>query len=62
MIKILIGLAVLVAIYFYMQSKKEATARILESFIASDTFAGAKNGYVYKMDSQGLGYYLDSKK
>ena len=42
-----------------MQGKKEASARILEPFVASEKFAGAKNGYVFKMDSHGLGYYLD---
>ena len=31
------------------------------SFIATKKFAGAKIGYVFKKDSQGLGYYLDSK-
>jgi hypothetical protein len=30
-----------------------------KSFVPSDKFAGAKNGYVYKMDDKGLGYYLD---
>ena len=62
MIKILIGLAVLVAIYFYMKSDVKEPMKSQETFIASDTFAGAKNDYVYKMDSQGLGYYLDRKK
>ncbi len=61
MIKILLGLLLLVGIYYYMQGKKEASARILEPFVASDKFAGAKNGYVFKMDSHGLGYYLDRK-
>ena len=42
-----------------MQQKKEASAPILEPFIASDEFTGAKKGYVFKMDSHGLGYYLD---
>ena len=30
-----------------------------EPFISSDKFAGKKEGYVFKMDSEGLGYYLD---
>ena len=30
------------------------------SFIPSDSFIGAKKGYVFKMDSKGLGYYLDN--
>ena len=61
MIKILIGLAVLVAIYFYMKSDVKEPMKSQETFIASKKFAGAKNGYVFKMDSQGLGYYLDRK-
>ena len=61
MIKILIGLAVLVAIYFYMKSDVKEPMKNQKKFIASKTFAGAKNGYVFKMDSQGLGYYLDHK-
>ena len=62
MIKILIGLAVLVAIYFYMKSDVKEPMKSQETFIASEKFTGAKNGYVFKMDSQGLGYYLDRKK
>ncbi len=63
MIKILLGLLLLVGIYYYMQmqGKKEASAHILEPFVASAAFSGAKNGYVFKMDSNGLGYYLDHK-
>ena len=30
-----------------------------KDFMPSNKFAGAKEGYVFKMDSQGLGYYLD---
>ncbi|MBT6471814.1 MAG: hypothetical protein HOK52_11235 [Candidatus Marinimicrobia bacterium] len=30
-----------------------------KDFLPSDKFAGAKEGYVFKMDSKGLGYYLD---
>jgi hypothetical protein len=55
-------LAVLVAIYFYMKSDVKEPMKSQETFIASKKFAGAKNGYVFKMDSQGLGYYLDRKK
>ena len=28
-------------------------------FIKSDSFQGYKPGYIFKMDSSGLGYYLD---
>ena len=31
-----------------------------EEFIPSDSFVGAKEGYVFKNDSSGLGYYLDT--
>ena len=30
-----------------------------KDFLPSNKFAGAKEGYVFKMDEQGLGYYLD---
>lgn len=63
---IIIGLtfiAILLGIYFYIKqiSKKEIIKEPLE-FIESLTFSGAKEGYIYKMDSQGLGYYLDKPK
>lgn len=64
--KLLIGLAViiiLVGIYFYMQSENEpSSVKELPTFIEADKFSGSKEGYVFKMDSQGLGYYLDNKK
>lgn len=76
MIKILIGIAFLIGIYFYMQKSQQLQPQHQQqvqygntvepmknnqypSFVPSDKFAGAKNGYVFKMDSQGLGYYLD---
>lgn len=73
MIKILIGIAFLIGIYFYMQKYQQQQSQQVQygnrvepmknnqgqSFIPSDKFAGAKNGYVFKMDSHGLGYYLD---
>tara|TARA_B100001741_G_scaffold178692_1_gene147209 strand:+ start:146 stop:295 length:150 start_codon:yes stop_codon:yes gene_type:complete len=31
-----------------------------EEFIPSESFVGAKEGYVFKNDSNGLGYYLDT--
>ena len=52
--------------YFAFFGLKQPEAAISESmsnnkkdFIPSKKFAGAKEGYVFKMDSQGLGYYLD---
>ena len=61
MIKILIGLALLVGIYFYTfrMNKAEPMKNKNKDFLPSDKFAGAKEGYVFKMDSKGLGYYLD---
>ena len=64
--KLLIGLGaiiILVGIYFYIQddNKKESVKEI-PTFIKADKFSGSKEGYVFKMDSQGLGYYLDKQK
>ena len=72
MIKILIGIAFLIGVYFYMQKSQQQPQQVQygnqvepmknnqgQSFIPSDKFVGAKNGYVFKMDSHGLGYYLD---
>ena len=33
-----------------------------EAFIPSESFDGAKEGYVFKNDSNGIGYYLDNKQ
>jgi len=64
--KLLIGLGViiiLVGIYFYIQSdNKEISIKEMSTFIEADKFSGSKEGYVFKMDSQGLGYYLDKQK
>ena len=68
MMIILLGVALAIGIYFYMQSdnKKESVKEqpIKEgpTFIEADKFSGGKKGYVFKMDSQGLGYYLDKQK
>ncbi len=66
---LLIGIVFLIGIFFYMQrgnnktSIKEQLSTIKDEpiFIESDTFSGRKKGYVFKLDSQGLGYYLDKK-
>ena len=65
-IKMLIAIAVLVGIYFYMQKSQKNVEEPMENhqlepFIPSDSFVGAKEGYVFKMDNVGLGYYLDAK-
>lgn len=31
-------------------------------FVASDNFIGSKQGYVFKNDYKGLGYYLDKRR
>lgn len=65
---IAIGILILVGIYFYMQrdNKKELVEKQPikkgPTFIEADNFSGSKEGYVFKMDSQGLGYYLDKQK
>jgi len=61
---VLVGLAVLVGIYFYFQKSKKNVEEYMgniqqEPFIASDKFDGAMDGYVFKMGENGLGYYLD---
>ena len=64
--KLLIALVViiiLVGIYFYMQRDEEqVSVKEIPTFIEADKFSGSKEGYVFKMDLQGLGYYLDNKK
>ena len=65
---VLIGLVVLIGIYFYFQKSKKNVVEYMggniqqEPFIASDKFDGAMDGYVFKNDSNGLGYYLDKLK
>ena len=65
--KLLIGLGIiiiiLVGIYFYIQNdNKPVSVKEIPTFIEADKFSGSKEGYVFKMDSQGLGYYLDKQK
>ena len=62
---ILIGLSILIGIYFYMQTSQKSVEEPMENyqqeaFIQSESFVGAKEGYVFKNDSSGVGYYLDS--
>lgn len=63
---IIIGLTlivILLGIYFYKkQISKKETIKEIPIFIEASSFSGAKEGYIYKMDSQGLGYYLDQPK
>ena len=60
---IALGIIILIGIYFYMQSdNKETSVKEIPTFIEANKFSGSKEGYVFKMDSQGLGYYLDKQK
>ena len=62
---IVIGLSILICIYFYMQKSQKSVEEPMENyqqeaFIPSESFIGAKEGYVFKNDSSGVGYYLDT--
>tara|TARA_Y100000996_G_C22525529_1_gene644269 strand:- start:1444 stop:1644 length:201 start_codon:yes stop_codon:yes gene_type:complete len=65
MMIILFSVALVIGIYFYTQKSKtkteEPVKNVLESFIPSDIFVGAKKGYIFKNDSNGIGYYLDKQ-
>ncbi len=65
MMIILFGVALAIGIYFYMQKSKtnikESVEKVVESFIPSNTFIGAKKGYIFKNDNNGIGYYLDKQ-
>ena len=61
---ILIGVSILIGVYFYMQTSQKSVEEPMENyqqeeFIPSESFVGAKEGYVFKNDSNGIGYYLD---
>jgi len=47
-----------------MQQQQQQQVNVPEpddgSFISSDTFTGARKGYVYQQGERGLGYYIDS--
>ena len=63
---IVLGLSILIGLYFYMQKSQKNVEEPMENyklepFIPSESFVGAKEGYVFKMDNVGLGYYLDNK-
>ena len=46
-----------------MQKTKteEPETNELKPFIPSKTFSGAKKGYIFKNDNNGIGYYLDKQ-
>ena len=62
---VVILLTILIAYLLYTYFKKDEINTetektvIQESFISSDKFVGRKDGYVFKNDRQGLGYYID---
>ena len=60
------GIILLCIVYYYLNSRnKEKKVEIVEEenidFIPSDTFRGAKEGYVFKNGDMGIGYYIDNK-
>ena len=60
---ILLTVSILYLLYTYFKKDEinmETEKTIIqESFISSDAFVGRKEGYVFKNDTQGLGYYID---
>jgi L-asparagine transporter-like permease len=63
-----IAMILILGTYFVFFGLRQPEAAISESmsnnkkdFMPSNKFAGAKQGYVFKMDDKGLGYYLDYK-
>ena len=37
------------------------TKKVRFQFLPSEKFTGAKKGYIFKMDKNGLGYYIDNQ-
>jgi len=62
-IQMLIAIAILAGIYFYMQKsqhvEKDDPPSSVFDFYPSDKFDGKIDGYVFKMGDNGLGYYID---
>lgn len=61
-----IAMILILGAYFVFFGLRQPEAAISEpmsnnkkDFMPSNKFAGAKEGYVFKMDELGLGYYLD---
>ena len=61
-----IAMILILGTYFVFFGLRQTETAITEpmknknkDFLPSNKFAGAKEGYVFKMDEQGLGYYLD---
>ena len=43
-----------------IEDNQYSNTNVREEFIESKTFKGAKNGYVFKTNEKGTGYYLDN--
>ncbi len=56
---IMIIILILIIIFIIIMNKNKNKS--IEKFISSNSFIGSKKGYVYKMDKNGLGYYLDKQ-
>lgn len=61
MLKILISIIIFISIFLYIYYyKKNTPSDEIITFIPSQSFNGYKSGYVFKFDTLGLGYYLDT--
>tara|TARA_Y100000389_G_C17192890_1_gene379758 strand:+ start:183 stop:395 length:213 start_codon:yes stop_codon:yes gene_type:complete len=56
---LIIMIIILIVIIILIISINKNKNKSIEKFIPSKFFIGSKIGYVYKMDKNGLGYYLD---
>jgi hypothetical protein len=45
----------------YNKTVEQYTSSLSDKFIPSEQFDAAKEGYVFKNDKLGIGYYLDNK-
>lgn len=59
MILIILGLLILIIIYYFYFNSNKQSLEVQENFIPSNSFNGAKKGYVFKNCENGLGYYID---
>ena len=58
MILLILGCLFLITIYYFYLKKKDSLEKE-DNFIPSDSFNGAKEGYIFKKCVNGLGYYKD---
>lgn len=56
------GLAQKAAVAAPSPATVQAVAAPTEPYLSASAFAGRRQGYVFKMDDKGLGYYLDAPK